>query len=229
MATFEETLKSINATKILDVATGRGDFLFFLKENLRGFGTGTGVDIKKSEAWASNKESMDFREMDAARLDFADGSFDLVSMSNSLHHMPQPAKVLAEMARVLSPGGVFLFYEMYTDRQTPAQQTHNLLHQWWGKIDTATGVFHASPNKREELVRSLKETGITAWEYFDEADLSSDPFEAGLMEELDKIITSYQKKTTDQALIDEGEELRKRIKSVGFHSATELVAIGRKS
>lgn len=231
MPTIEETLQHIKAEKILDVATGRGDFIHFLQDNIAEFGSATGIDVKQFAVWSKNgfdPRKIHFQVMDAAALQFESESFDLVSISNSLHHMPKPGQVLSEMIRVLKPGGIFLFYEMYTDRQTPAQLTHTLLHQWWGKIDTAAGTFHHSPYQRSELTRFLKETGINAWEYIDEADLSDDPIQPEVVEELEGIIDEYIGKTSEAALIAEGEQLRQRVKSVGFHSASQLFAIGKK-
>jgi SAM-dependent methyltransferase len=48
------------------------------------------------------------RIMDARELDFPDASFDLVFSFHALEHIPQPERALAEMARVLRPGGTFL-------------------------------------------------------------------------------------------------------------------------
>jgi SAM-dependent methyltransferase len=42
---------------------------------------------------------------DAARLPFADGSIDLALVVRVLHHLPDPDAELAELARVLRPGG----------------------------------------------------------------------------------------------------------------------------
>ena len=42
---------------------------------------------------------------DAARLPFADGSIDLALVVRILHHLPDPDAELAELARVLRPGG----------------------------------------------------------------------------------------------------------------------------
>jgi ubiquinone/menaquinone biosynthesis C-methylase UbiE len=42
---------------------------------------------------------------DAARLPFADGSFDTVIANHMLYHVDDPAAVLASFARVLRPGG----------------------------------------------------------------------------------------------------------------------------
>ncbi len=133
MPDISELLCSIKASQVLDVATGRGDFLLTLQQQLGFFGSGVGVDIKSFDEWEAEKFlelPVTFMQMDASKLDFEDATFDLVSISNSLHHMPDPCKTLAEMVRVLKPGGYFILYEMFTDNQTPEQQTHTLLHQW---------------------------------------------------------------------------------------------------
>lgn len=46
-----------------------------------------------------------FSVQDAAALPYADFSFDAVVIANALHIMPQPELALAEIRRVLKPGG----------------------------------------------------------------------------------------------------------------------------
>ncbi len=46
-----------------------------------------------------------FQEGDATALPFVDASFDLVFCRTAVHHFPDPAVVVAEMARVCRPGG----------------------------------------------------------------------------------------------------------------------------
>ncbi len=48
------------------------------------------------------------RALDATRLPFADASFDVVMACHMLYHVPDPALAIAELARVLRPGGVAL-------------------------------------------------------------------------------------------------------------------------
>jgi demethylmenaquinone methyltransferase/2-methoxy-6-polyprenyl-1,4-benzoquinol methylase len=48
---------------------------------------------------------------DAERLPFADGGFDLVSVAFGLRNMTHKERALAEMARVLRPGGRLLVLE----------------------------------------------------------------------------------------------------------------------
>jgi ubiquinone/menaquinone biosynthesis C-methylase UbiE len=46
-----------------------------------------------------------FRQVDARAIPFADGSFDAVIANHMLYHVPDRAKALAEIRRVLKPGG----------------------------------------------------------------------------------------------------------------------------
>src|SRR5262249_18072716 len=52
---------------------------------------------------------IDFRQGDAQALEFADQSFDIVTMSFGLMHLPQPDAGVREARRVLRPGGRFVF------------------------------------------------------------------------------------------------------------------------
>ncbi|MFQ5417530.1 MAG: class I SAM-dependent methyltransferase [Myxococcota bacterium] len=49
-----------------------------------------------------------FRQGDVARVPFAEASFDVVTSRLSAHHYARPELALAEVARVLRPGGHFL-------------------------------------------------------------------------------------------------------------------------
>lgn len=48
---------------------------------------------------------VEMRRMDASSLDFPDESADLVAMVRVLHHLPDPSAELAEVRRILRPGG----------------------------------------------------------------------------------------------------------------------------
>src|SRR5690606_26981198 len=49
---------------------------------------------------------------DAMQLPFSDGSFDACTVSFGLRNMPDYAAAIAEMTRVLRPGGRFICLEM---------------------------------------------------------------------------------------------------------------------
>ena len=50
---------------------------------------------------------------DAERLPYADGAFDAVVNFGIIHHLPDWRRGVAELARVLRPGGAFFFEEIY--------------------------------------------------------------------------------------------------------------------
>lgn len=49
---------------------------------------------------------------DPTRLPFADGSFDTVILSMLLHHVDDLAAVIAEVGRVLTPGGTLALIDL---------------------------------------------------------------------------------------------------------------------
>ena len=228
-------LNSISASNVLDVATGTGFFIEVMRDHLKKCDSITGIDQKQFNEKTQPiflEPGVNYQQMDAEHLLFPDHSFDLVSISNSLHHLPHPQTVLLEMDRVLNPGGKLLIFEMYNDHQTEKQLSHVLLHQWWGKIDTALGVFHDPRFTRAELVNFLQNCLTLDWQTCDIIQEEDDPEDEDFYQSLDSIIESYFAKAAPlvnaAALIDEGKILKERIHSIGFRSATELLAIGTK-
>ncbi|HTR60894.1 MAG TPA: class I SAM-dependent methyltransferase [Candidatus Binataceae bacterium] len=75
--------------------------------------TGVDVDPKQIEASKAGAAhpNLHFIVMDATKLDFSDGEFDIVAASMATHHIPDWERVLSEMVRVLRNGG----YLIYTD------------------------------------------------------------------------------------------------------------------
>ena len=52
---------------------------------------------------------------DSERLPFESGSFDIVTCANSFHHYPRQDRAVAEMRRVLRPGGRLMIIDGYRD------------------------------------------------------------------------------------------------------------------
>jgi ubiquinone/menaquinone biosynthesis C-methylase UbiE len=170
--------------------------------------------------------------MDAQRMDFPDASFDTVSISNSLHHMPNLEAVLTEMKRVLRPSGHFILAEMYADNQTKTQMTHVLLHHWWAAIDKANGVVHNETYSRQQILDIINGLGLNGALIDETSDLNNDPKDPETIKILTDSIDQYLKRNEgspgESALRERGLELRQRVEEIGFHSATSLLAIGEK-
>jgi ubiquinone/menaquinone biosynthesis C-methylase UbiE len=73
--------------------------------------TGIDLDPKQIEAAkaGSARPNLHFSVMDATRLDFLDGQFDIVATSMATHHIPDWERALAEMVRVLRTGGYLIY------------------------------------------------------------------------------------------------------------------------
>ncbi|WP_460450515.1 class I SAM-dependent methyltransferase [Alsobacter sp. SYSU BS001988] len=94
---------------ILDVGCGTGSLTFTLAE-MAGRGPLTGIDVAEPYlAYARSRSTGDdisFQRADATDLPFGDGAFDRALSCLVLQFTPDPAKAVAEMARVVRPGGV---------------------------------------------------------------------------------------------------------------------------
>jgi len=110
------SLTGVARPLVLDVATGSGRLpLALLGEHLaaRG-GRVAALDLSAGMLREAGKKLRPYGEAvrlirhDASHLPFAGDTFDAVTCLESLEFMPRPQAVLAEMVRVLAPGGVLL-------------------------------------------------------------------------------------------------------------------------
>jgi ArsR family transcriptional regulator len=75
-------------------------------------------------------ENIELRRGDLEALPIDDGRLDAAAMALVLHHLPDPAAVMGEVARVLKPGGRVLVVDMLPhDRESYRQQ---MGHVWLG-------------------------------------------------------------------------------------------------
>jgi len=234
---LEKKLKRIEAPMVLDVATGSGNFAGYLRTEYEGIGPITGIDVspnglERSKEALKKIDDMLAVCMDSSEMAFPGGSFDMVCISNSLHHMARLDDTLAEMMRVLRPGGHFLAREMYCDNQTEAQMTHVLMHEWWASIDTLRGVPHFSTFPRKEILLVCEGLDLEEMIIADYSFLDSDPLDREVIDHINGTIDTYIARIEgledNSGLVERGEQLRERLYSAGFQGATSLVLLGRK-
>lgn len=97
--------------RVLDVCTGTGDLALALARC--GQVQISGVDIAEKMLWVAHKKTqhagltdqVDYKQANALALPYPDEAFEIVTIAFGLRNLPNYAKALSEMHRVLKPQG----------------------------------------------------------------------------------------------------------------------------
>ncbi|MCL2773499.1 MAG: class I SAM-dependent methyltransferase [Oscillospiraceae bacterium] len=164
MNTIKNILGEIIGGKILDVATGDGSFIDLLTNNLKSYDEVIGIDVDeeaiKSSSAGNTNEKVAYRIMSGDNIDYPDGYFDTVSLSNSLHHLCNIDKTISEMLRVLRPNDTIIINELFSDNQNEKQLTHMYFHQFQADIETMLGITHNKTFSKQEIFNIVERNGI---------------------------------------------------------------------
>ena len=96
-------LAHLTPGRLLDIGTMKGDFI----HHMQGLGwQAEGVEFSTTPP---NLFNMSIRYGDFLDMDFANESFDCITMWAVLEHVYEPAEYVANVARLLRPGGTFIF------------------------------------------------------------------------------------------------------------------------
>jgi ubiquinone/menaquinone biosynthesis C-methylase UbiE len=105
---------------LLDVGCGTGVFAARIAAAMPR-ATIWGMDLVDSmliggrERWQALRDRVIPVQGDSERLPFDDAAFDVVTCANSFHHYPRQDRAVAEMRRVLKPGGRVFLIDGYRD------------------------------------------------------------------------------------------------------------------
>ncbi|MFW9905652.1 MAG: class I SAM-dependent methyltransferase [Candidatus Thorarchaeota archaeon] len=248
MKDIRESLKAISSENALDVATGDGIFIRLLMKTIKDFESFTGIDISPKNlerASRLNKRAVaKFNKMDGRDLDFPDDLFDLVSISESLHHIENPHLVLKEIYRVLQPNGYFVLQESISDEnQEKSRVSDVLLHDFISGNDVLRGLFHRGFFKQQDIIQMVRESGfIDINAFFSRISLKCD-----LCKYLEDCTDSMSKKNINKGLREvtrslkhvkaysqyfdikkEASKLRKIIRQNGYSPASVVFIIAQK-
>ena len=116
--------------RVLDIAGGTGDLSLAFHKKVGATGTVVHTDINEAMLRQGRDRLIDSGVLlpttlcDAEALPFATGSFDLVSVAFGLRNMTHKDRALAEMNRVLRPGGRLLVLE-FSKVAKPLEQVYD--------------------------------------------------------------------------------------------------------
>ncbi|WP_425390598.1 bifunctional demethylmenaquinone methyltransferase/2-methoxy-6-polyprenyl-1,4-benzoquinol methylase UbiE [Ekhidna sp.] len=129
-------LRDLQPKRILDIATGTGDFAIeSLKLNPEKV---VGVDISEGMLNVGRQKMkkrgysdiIDMQSGDSENLQFEDNSFDAVIVAFGVRNFENLEKGLSEMNRVLRPGGRAVILEFSKPTVFPFKQLYNFYFRW---------------------------------------------------------------------------------------------------
>ena len=241
-------LGTISGGDVLDVGTEDGDFIKVLMKTLKDYNSFTGIDISEEDLEKAREDIKDattnFIQMNAEAMTFQENQFDTVCSSYSLHHFENIDTVLAEMYRVLKPGGYFIIQEMYSDgEQTPAQQVDRDVAHLNVKIDSLLGIPHFKSLTRQKMKDLINKVGLSDVEVFESSwsvkclfckdakecqyPKRSDNIDL-VLKQIDDDLDRVREHPSYNELKKEADSLKERVITEGSSAASVMYFIGRK-
>lgn len=154
-------LKDIDPKKILDVATGTADVAIIATGILKPEKI-IGIDIsdgmlefgRKKIAKLGLESMIELQNGDSETIKFADNSFDAVTVAFGVRNFEHLEKGLAEIKRVLRPGGKLVVLEFSKPKAPVVKQVYNL---YMNTVAPAMGrLFSKNRNAYKYLDESIK-------------------------------------------------------------------------
>ena len=129
-----EFLKPYSPANILDLATGTGDLALAMQKELPPARI-VGADLSEGMMQVGRRKAskagcaVSFERQDCLALTYADNTFDAVTSAFGVRNFESIEKGVAEMRRVLKPGGLLMIVELSSPRSFPAKQLYTLYSQ----------------------------------------------------------------------------------------------------
>ncbi|MHB1542981.1 MAG: class I SAM-dependent methyltransferase [Gammaproteobacteria bacterium] len=170
---------------VLDLASGTGDLLSVLDRAIPEPACRVASDInyemlrrgRDKLSHGSRFTDVFWIEADAEKLPFADRTFDLVTMAFGLRNVTHKDAALAEIRRVLRPGGMVLILEFSHPRSVSVQKLYDRysfgvlprLGRWVAQDEASYRYLAESIRRHPDqitLKRMMEEAGLARVDYF---------------------------------------------------------------
>jgi SAM-dependent methyltransferase len=161
-----EAVAEVSPRRVLEVGCGPGELAARIRDELGA--EVVAVDISPRMVELARGRGVDARVGDVQQLDLADGEFDCAVAAWMLYHVPDVDRALAELARVLVPGGRLVavtnapdhLHELRELLGVPRRPAHpfsgangaELLQRRFARVETRDGAGTIRFPSRDEVV-----------------------------------------------------------------------------
>ena len=141
--------------RALDVACGTGDLAIELARRVGPSGTVVGSDFSEAmlERARAKSSGVRWEWANALELPYADGEFDAATVSFGARNFSDLDRGLAEMARVVRPGGRVVVLEITTPQRPPLSTFFSI---WFDRVVPELGRLAGNPDAYAYLPSSVK-------------------------------------------------------------------------
>ena len=117
--------------RVLDCATGTGDLAVAFKKAVGADGNVVGTDFVPEMIQLAREKTSDvsFELADVTDLPYDDATFDIASIAFGIRNVADPRKGIAEMARVVRPGGRVIVLEF----GQPRRRALSRVYDWYAR------------------------------------------------------------------------------------------------
>jgi ubiquinone/menaquinone biosynthesis C-methylase UbiE len=234
MEKLKSYLKNYPDAKILDMGSGRGNFISLIDDLYQDYREIVGIDIvdylleMNAKAFGDNPNIHIFDE-DILNTNLGKDSFDIVCLSNTLHHLDDIAATFCEMKKLVKPDGIIIINEMISDHLNNKQISHKLLHHFAAKIDTKLGRIHQQTFTEQRIIDVIEAKSdlkiVDHWRLQLETEPKVEENIEEFVNTIDKLLLQVKNCEEFPRFEEEAKELKNYLKENGFAMATQVVLV----
>jgi ubiquinone/menaquinone biosynthesis C-methylase UbiE len=169
---FRAEIAALKPASLCDVGCGAGTLL----AHAQSLGiAATGIEPDAAKVAEVSGRGLDIRAGTAETLPLPDGAFDLVTFENSLHHVTEIGRALAEAMRVARRAVVIV--DPWFDLSIPSQVVGDRYERWMKALDRMTGMVHWDPIAAGEIATACNGSSVTVRHLLQLTPMSTEAFE----------------------------------------------------
>ncbi len=235
MTCIDRLLSTVDGGRVLDAGCGTGRSTRLFTNELRSIRTIVGIDPDKNSLdearHRTDDQRISYRQLSVMDLAVDPERFEAVTIAYALHHVADPASVLARLVSVLVPHGALIVNEMLSDGLSPAQTNRRDIHHFKAAIDRMQGIEHRETYAADEIRALVRSAGVVVVdECIEEPEDDDSPEERARegLEFLESYLPLIEGRAEYSKMIALKRDLDARIIAGGVDSPPDLLILARK-